>query len=258
MAFPKFVEGPPARPAIKHDHGFLDDGAGNIDPSKRRAPTWEDYKLYAYWQLKLEGAQLLRPDLKDATDAYAHFLDATGTDLRVDYEGFLQDDASGKTVLKSAVEDTVAGALEIHDKKLSAAPPAGDRQDNFTMTSEAIGVGDDTRYPYPATENWQKAIGGHVIWIDAAVKVNIDKAATKRTFEIKMNLHMEDMYNFNPGAQDIATGTPDAENGRFEVTGLGKEFLSKAEISRTITFSVSLAPVPDKRVPPSNLNVSRR
>lgn len=259
MAFPKFTEGPAKRPDIHHDHGFLDDGHGNIDNSKRRPPTWEDYKLLAWWMVKLDGAQTLRPDLDDATLAYAHFLDNTGTDLKVDYEGFLADDDSGKTVLKSAVEDTVAAAIAVDDRKLGSPPPSTAREDNFSLTSDAVGVGGrDSRYPYPKTENWQKAIGAHFIWMDAAVKVKIDPAAKKRTFEVRMNLHMEDMYNFNPGAKDIATGTPDSENGRFEVTGLAHEFLSKADISRSITFSEPLAPVPDSRVPPSDQKVSGR
>jgi hypothetical protein len=206
----------------------------------------------------LNGAEIVRPDLRDALRAYRQFLENSGKDLRANYEAFLADDDSGKTVLKSAIEDTVASAIAIHDNKMGVPPPSTARQDEFNIISETIIVGDDSRYPYPKTENWQKAIGGHDIWVDAAVKVKIDPAAKKRTFEVKMNLHMEDMYNFNPGAADIATGTLDAENGRFEVSGLAHEFLSKADISRTITFSEPLARVPDTRVPPSDQNVSRR
>jgi hypothetical protein len=259
MAFPKFTEGPATRPAIHHDHGFLDDGNGNIDPKKRRAATWEDYKVLAWWAAKLNGAEMLRPDLKNATDAYRHFLDNTGTDFDVDYEAFVRDDKSGETVLNSAIEDTIAAAIEIDDKKVGGATPSAPKQDDFSITSEAIGVGGrNARYPYPKTENWQKAIGAHFIWMDAAVKVKIDPAAGKRQFEVKMHLHMEDMYNFNPGAHDIATGTPDADNGRFEVSGLAKEFLSKAEISRTLKFTEPITPVPDTRAKPADLDVSRR
>jgi hypothetical protein len=32
--------------------------------------------------------------------------------------------------------------------------------------------------------------------------------------DILMTLHAEDMYNFNPGAADIATGTPDSDSAR--------------------------------------------
>ena len=257
MSFPKFAEGPAKRPAINHDHGFLDDGHGKIDNSKRRAPTWEDRKLLVYWELKLTGAEKLRPDLEDATTAYRHFLGGTGTDLSVNYEAFLTLDDAGKAVLKSAIEDTVASAIAIHDAKLGPTPPSAAREDTFNITSEAISVGArDSRYPYPKTENWQKAIGAHFIWMEAAVKVRIDPVAKKRNFEAKMIMHVEDMYNFNPGAKDIATGTPDAENGRFEVTGLAREFLSKADVSRTITFSEPLAQVPDTRVPPSDQDIS--
>jgi hypothetical protein len=259
MAFAKFKEGNTVldKPVIRHDHGFLDDGKGNIDPSKKRAATWADYRALAKWEAMLAGAKTLRPDLDDATRSYSHFLDATGTDLVVAYEDFLTDDDSGKTVLKSAVADAVAGAISIHDGKMGAPPPTAAREDNFYMVSDAVAVGGrDPRYPYPKKENWQKTIGAHYIWMDAAVKVKIDPAAGKRIFEVKMNLNMEDMYNFNPGAADIATGTKDAENGRFEVTGLGKEFLSKATVIRTITFTEPLAPVPDTRVAPPDQNVT--
>jgi hypothetical protein len=259
MAFPKFTEGPAKRPDIHHDHGFLDDGKGNIDPTKRRAPTWEDYKLLAWWVFKLENAQLLRPDLFDATRAYEHFLDTSGTDLDVHYDSFLNNDESGKTVLKSVIEDAVAAAIEIDDKKVGGVTPAAVKQDEFSITSDAIGVGGrDPRYPYPKTEDWQKAIGAHFIWLDATVKVKIDPGAGKRQFELKIRLHMEDMYNFNPGAHDIATGTPDSDNGRFELCGLAKEFLSKAEVSRTLTFTEPITPVADTRAKPADLSISRK
>jgi len=111
MAFAKFKEGNAVldKPVIRHDHGFLDDGKGNIDPSKKRAATWADYRALAKWEAMLEGAEVLRPDLDDATRSYSHFLDATGTDLEVAYEDFLSDDDAGKTVLKSLIADTVAG-----------------------------------------------------------------------------------------------------------------------------------------------------
>jgi hypothetical protein len=36
-----------------------------------------------------------------------------------------------------------------------------------------------------------------------------------------MTLHAEDPCNFNVGDDDTATGIPDSDNGRFEVTGSG-------------------------------------
>ena len=48
---------------------------------------------------------------------------------------------------------------------------------------------------------------------------------------------MKDMYNFNPGAADIVTGTPDSANGRFEITGLANEYLNESTITRTFIVS---------------------
>ena len=55
--------------------------------------------------------------------------------------------------------------------------PVKEVHDTFPFQSETSVIGSsDPRYPYPATENWQKAIGGHMIWLegDAAVIFNGD------------------------------------------------------------------------------------
>ena len=126
------------------------------------------------------------------------------------------------------------------------------------MQTEGISVGSNNppngRYPYPGTENWQKAIGAHVIWIEAQVKVKTD--AKKRHFETLMIVRAEDRYNFNTGGHDIATGIADAENGRFEITGLGKEFDSSATLKRKVVFEAGLDSVPDFRTPPEGKQVS--
>jgi predicted GTPase len=51
------------------------------------------------------------------------------------------------------------------------------------------------------------------------------------------------MYNFNPGAEDVATGTPDAVNGRFEVTGLAFEFMNRSSLKRKLSFSTQIEPI---------------
>lgn len=237
---------PPARPDIRMDHGFLDDGKGNLDTSKMREDTFADRLSYLKWQTKLEAAELLRPDLLDATNTYRHFLEATGDEFEFDYDRFGENDKAGKKTIDSAIEDTIAAALELSDK---------DKKSDFSMQTDPIGVGGiNGRYPYPSTENWQKAIGAHVIWLEARVKVEIKD--DKRFFKIDMKLHAEDRYNFNPGAKDIATGTPDADNGVFEVTGLAKEFDSKGELKRHIEFSASKDPIPDFRKPPGDRKVT--
>jgi hypothetical protein len=36
-------------PTLRHDHGHLDDGSGNLDTSKMRDPTWSDHFARARW-----------------------------------------------------------------------------------------------------------------------------------------------------------------------------------------------------------------
>ena len=255
---PAFVEGPARRPAIKHDHGFLDDGKGNLDGSKRQSPNDTDRAHKEVWVAILGFAMQRKPELKDATAAYKHFLvDNNGAPLTIRYEGFLTEDANGQTVLKSAVDDTRAGILDLFDAKFPK-PPATTKTDKLQATSEAVSVGralPDFRYPYPASENWQKAIGGHALWISAAATIASDQVARLRKVEIIMTLHAEDMYNFNPNGVDIATATSDLENGRFEIVGLGTEFLQTATVNRTITFTIPLAKQPDNRVVPADQKV---
>jgi hypothetical protein len=248
-----------SRPPIVFDHGFLDDGHGGIDNSKRRAATAADRAHFAWWMTKLAGALQVRPDLVDATRAYAHFMGASGTDLNFSYDEFVvgasdrflvKADSSGRTVLTSAIQDVSAAAISLHESR-------GMTADTFTIQSQAIGVGGgNDRYPYPDTENWQKAIGAHAIWLEANVVVTLD-GTTQRNFAIVMTLHAEDMYNFNPGAKDIATGIPDNENGVFEITGLAKEFKSVSTLKRKITFSEPLSHVADPTQVPSNRLVAK-
>ncbi|HEY0478457.1 MAG TPA: DUF4157 domain-containing protein [Kofleriaceae bacterium] len=255
-------------PVIHHDHGFLDDGNGNIDDSLRQDPTWADRFERAKWIAKLEAAELLRPDLVDGTAAYRHFLFGNGAERDVQYGRFLANDSSGQTVLASAMEDTRQAALQRHDQDLAgAAPTEGTRTYQIRTNAMSVTAG-DARYPYPATENWQKALGAHSIWIEATVTVTVTRlrdagseplpggvpapgegSSTEagpptfsRHFHVEMTIHAEDMYNFNPGNVDIATGTPDAANGRFEITGLGHEYLNRGTFSQPFDFDATMEP----------------
>ncbi|MET0593144.1 MAG: hypothetical protein ABW133_10615 [Polyangiaceae bacterium] len=237
-----FKNGSIVAPRIRHDHGFLGKGLdrGELDESKRREPTFSDRAALAAWVSKLRGAQMLRPDLKEACAAYEHYLFGKGAPFVVDYDRFLINDPSGRTVLQSALEDARIGAALLHDRAMRMTPP-GARTDSFTMVSDVVVVGDtDNRYPYPATENWQKAMGGHAIWIETRVNVVSDPAAQRRRFDIDFAIHGEDMYNFDPKKEDIATGTPDEANGRFQESGLANEFLTTGTATRKIQFSLPL------------------
>ncbi|WP_437722424.1 eCIS core domain-containing protein [Sorangium sp. So ce861] len=255
-------------PAIRHDHGHLDDGSGNLDESRREEPTWGDHIERLKWIAKLELGEALRPDLVDGTAAYRHFLFGGGATRDIEYGRFLENDSSGQTVLASAIEDTRQAALERHDQDVAGAEPTEGTQTYRIRTGTMSVTSGDARYPYPATENWQKAIGAHTIWIEANVAVTVtrlrDPASERpggvptegemsssesgpptfsRSFEVEMTIHAEDMYNFNPGAADIATGAPDSANGRFEITGLGHEYLNRGTFTHSFQFTATMDPV---------------
>ena len=232
-----------AAPEIDHDHGFLEGEDGELDPSKREDPTLADYLSLAKWIAKAEAAELLRPDLVDGIAAYRHFLEGGGADRELDYNRFLENDSAGERVVSSLEYDLKYGALDLDDQfRRGGDQPILTDAHHFDMNTGVVGVGSDARFPYPATENWQKAIGGHNIWVDATVDVSVTGEGDKRVrnFEVTYTINAEDMYNFNPGQADIATGTADADNGRFEITGLGNEYLNVAKVERQLVFTQPL------------------
>ena len=85
------------RPTIVFDHGFLDDGNHNLHLSKMTSPTAADYAALVKWEVKLRAAQTLRPDLVDATNAYEHFLSATGHGVAVQLREVRERRRLGKT-----------------------------------------------------------------------------------------------------------------------------------------------------------------
>jgi hypothetical protein len=256
---PVFVEGPPRRPNIKHDHGFLDDGKGNIDNSKKQSPTDRDRDHKEVWKFLLGNSIQRRPELKDANDAYKHFLvDNNGAQFTVRYDGFLKEDTNGQTVLKSAIDDTRTGVLDVFDKKFPN-PATVPGRESLQVTSTPVTVGrvvPELRYPYPDSENWQKAIGGHSLWLSATALIDSNPVIKARTVAITMTLHAEDMYNFNPNDADIATNVRDSENGRFEIVGLGTEFLQIGTATRTIAFTIPNAKQADNRVVPADQKIT--
>lgn len=231
MPIATYTIGSCTRPGIRHDNGFLDKFA-------RRAPTVQDHLMKQWWVGKLEAAEaaqdvpfLPHNDISDALAAYRHFLEGGGRQRTFSYDRYVANDPSGKTALRNALFDVQHGAWDLmmrhHLDKDSAS---------FEMTGTAIPVGSGSNFPYPATENWQKAIGAHVIWLCAKVLAECQANGLVR-FKMDVTLHAEDMYNFNPGAQDIATGIPDEANGVFELTGLGQQYLNVATLQRHVVWA---------------------
>lgn len=235
MPVAQYTIGPPRRPNIQHDNGHLD----KFPP---RAPTSSDFARRAMWLAKLEGGEAIQGvpllphnDLPDALPAYRHFHFGGGKDRTFSYERYVACDRSGKVTLANAVIDARQGAEQIYTSAFY-----GQLSVHFQMTGSAIHVGSgDIRlsllFPYPDTENWQKALGAHVIWISAGVDVELQKNILR--YSMTMTVHAEDRFNFNPGAKDIATGIPDSENGIFEITGLAKQYMNYGTLLRTVNWS---------------------
>jgi hypothetical protein len=218
--------GVPTRPTIKYDNGHL-------DKYPKRDPSAADRAHLLKWIAKLEGAEALcnartgkfidsceREDLSDANAAYRHFLFGNGADRTIDYERYLRGDPAAENLITNLIND-----FRVH------AEVIGKDRVTFSVTSEPYAVGRGGFAPYPVTANWQKTLGAHFLWASASVNVSAD-GKSNIWYEGDLIIHIEDRYNFNPGQHDIATGIPDSENGRFEITGLGKQYMMFSTVVR--------------------------
>ena len=185
----------------------------------------------------LAAGEALRPDLVDGLAAYRHFLSGNGKPRFFSYERYVMSDRAGRITLGNAILDFQDAAQRLFLQRPEA------RQ--FQITGPAIPCGaSDTgmdyvemHFPYPETENWQKTIGSHFIWLSGEIKVFapvLSSGAT--TFEAVVTLHGEDRYNFNPGDEDIATGIGDNQNGRFEQIGWARQFDHFSTLQRYIKW----------------------
>lgn len=203
-----YVIGPPTRPELTWDNDFV---YGSRDAE------FDDYTAAAEWKAKMAGARVTRWDLDDALDAYGHYWQNSGEPFVIDYDEAYREDES----VRSNVEDEIARAATGADRLVAA----GNTQ--FAMSGDAT-----TAPSYPATENWQKTIGGYQQWSSA--NVTLDGGTVTMT----VTVHAEDYYNFNRGQADIASGAPDDANGRFTEIGWAKPFPTSGELTRTITWPV--------------------
>lgn len=224
--------GSASRPIIHHDSGF--------SKFPKKDPTLSDYLELLKWTMMLNGAATLRPDLVDATSAYSHFLNGEGKQKTFSYERYVMNDESGRITLRNAILDAQHAAIELWKNNKKPA--------SFNFTGPPIPCGSNKyehkyisrSFPYPATENWQKAIGAHTIWLSGSVTVKSNPLSpSPPAFSMKMVLHAEDQYNFNKGQADIASGIPDNENGRFVVCGLAHGYRHVATLTRNFSWKGS-------------------
>ena len=144
---------------------------------------------------------------------------------------------SGRVTLRNAILDAQDAAIKLWLDNgqpsvfsFSGPPiPCGTQSKKLAYVSRA--------FPYPATENWQKAIGAHTIWLSGTVHVKtLPLASSMPDFKMRFVLHAEDQYNFNPGQNDIASGIPDDANGRLVVCGLAHGYRHEATLSRSFAW----------------------
>lgn len=232
------------KPTIFHDNGFLQNPDDPKDPIpiETREPTREERKFYLEQIAKvygLDGADDILPgddfsgrimNLDDALEAYKHFLTGDGEDRYFDYDKFLDNDYSGKIVKYNANLDARVAAEQLYNKAVASGDVSSNEPYSFSFTSDVLKVGGNGRYPYPDTENWQKAIGGHPLWTETKVTF-IPQADGSVIAEATTNLNVEDRYNFNRGSFDIQTGDPDDLRGVLEECGLAHQYTNYASTS---------------------------
>lgn len=200
-----------------------------------RMPTQEDINYYNSERRRaaagdvnsdIPGAGLFtdKADLDNAIPAYRHFLVGGGEPRSFDYNDFLSNDDAGKTIRDNVLQDVRTAGDQIYQDLDFQVPETPGASVTFNMQSEAITVGGaDSRFAYPATEDWQKTIGGHSIWTGSNITMTrLDDG--RLLAEANVTLNAEDRYNFNPNQQDIATGEPDMVRGVLEESGLAHQY----------------------------------
>ena len=242
---PDYRLGKPARPVYEHDNGHLGKPGEAMKPI--RAPTAGDWlaqrSAYAY----LNGSELICAEHEiagikfsasgtvddcggnqpDANIAYRHFLEATGTSRTIDYEKYIREEENGPKVAPALAQAFIPHAEAI-----------GRNRQKFSVTSKRMyfigGTSDARLVPGPQRTNWTRAIGAHVIWVSADVTVMA--TATQILYEANLTMHVEDRFNFNPGSKDDKSGKADSDNGRLELSGLAKQYMTYATWHRKLKW----------------------
>lgn len=185
-----YTLGTAQRPPLSHDPGFADCS---------RPATASDRALVAGWAAALEVAEALqgvpqvpKSNLPNALAAYRHFLCGGGATRTFSYDRYVANDKSGRITLENAVSDIQDGI-----EYISAQNPysSGFEATGSGIRCEKNGIWTH-KYPYPETENWQKTIGAHWIWLSAVVGVN---RGSPRDFVAAVTLHAEESLQLQSG-----------------------------------------------------------
>jgi RHS repeat-associated protein len=144
-----FVMGDGKKPPLQFDNDFP------YDPNA--TPTLSDYFNWRWYAGKGFGASAVGV-LPHAVRSYLHYRENTGTDLFVSYEDAYQQDSKIRNrideISRVARADTATLYLQTGKCFFRIYSPGWLSVD------------------YPATENWQKTIGGHSVWAYWWVRVD--------------------------------------------------------------------------------------
>ena len=125
--------------------------------SKAGQDTPEDWDNWYKWELYRQGAGWVLQH-SDPYDFYGHFRENTGTPKTFNFEKAYMDDA----IIQNYVNTDLNASLQAANEAVMAG------QTDVTLYSPKHAVGN------PATENWQRTIGGHTMYTDTDVKVEGD------------------------------------------------------------------------------------
>ena len=209
--FDNYVIGDSQEPQMSFDEDYV------YDPNEKASLV--DHWNWNVWGVKASAAQTFRNDLKDAVEAYLHYRHGNGSDLNIAYFKAYREDDNIRSGVNKDIAEAQKDAEKLWDGKVKS----------FNITGQAVRLGD------PSTENWQKTVGKHWIWGHAKVETCIDGDPNK--FGMTITIHEKDRYNFNRGALDIATNTPDEINGRFAVLGWAHSFFTNGTVVRHVTWT---------------------
>ena len=125
--------------------------------SKAGQDTPEDWDNWYKWELyRQEAGWVLQHS--DSYDFYGHFRENTGTPKTFNFEKAYMDDA----IIRNYVNTDLNASLQAANEAVMAG------QTDVILYSPKHAVGN------PATENWQRTIGGHTMYTDTDVKVEGD------------------------------------------------------------------------------------
>lgn len=195
---------------------FVFDSDFPYDPNV--TATFEDRASWIMWGGLATGAHLI-PMLQDAAKSYSNYRDNSGTDLMIEYIRVYNDEQNIRETLDGELSKMLKSAEKIYELT---------GETKFEIIGELVGIMNGS------TENWQKTLGAHQVYGYGDVTIN----KSTSTASINYTFRTEDMYNFNKGNADIASGVEDDKNGRFSTLGWAKEFKTIGEINSTETWEL--------------------